>query len=347
MKIALLEDNDMLRSHLARHLSRAGHDVGTAGSLAEVRPLLLGGTFDAIVADMHLPDGIGIGALELPPGRPCPSLIVVTGDCTPATARSAVRGDAVDYLVKPFGPDALLAALGRISARAEWQACHAPELVGTTAALVRTLDACRKLCTTSAPVMITGERGTLRRHYARAMHSGSGSLGPFVSLALGGIPSAELEPAVGRRLTEARGGSILLEDPDDLPEAAQRQLAAVAAAAGMALGQRIYALCSPTGRFAELLRGRGPTERIEVAPLRERVRDVPSIARRAAVAAGAAGVEDDVMAVLAAHPWPGNDLELIGAVETMAGVAGPGETIRLAHVPPRVRAEAGSRRAEA
>ena len=118
MKILVLEDDQRLRSLLARGLHRSGHTVDVAGTVEEARWLLSETKHDVLVLDVMLPDGDGFTL--------CRELRAA-GDWSPVlmlTARDAVtdrvRGldvGADDYLVKPFAFAELEARLRALDRR--------------------------------------------------------------------------------------------------------------------------------------------------------------------------------------------------------------------------------------
>ena len=118
MKILMLEDDQRLRSIVARGLQRSGHSVDVAGTLEEARWFLSETRHDVLILDVMLPDGDGFGL--------CRELRAA-GDWSPVlmlTARDAVadrvRGldvGADDYLVKPFAFAELEARLRALDRR--------------------------------------------------------------------------------------------------------------------------------------------------------------------------------------------------------------------------------------
>jgi two-component system OmpR family response regulator len=118
MKILLLEDDQRLRSVIARGLHRSGHTVDIAGTIEEARWHLAETKYDVLIFDVMLPDGDGFTL--------CRDLRT-SGDWTPVimlTARDAVtdrvRGldvGADDYLVKPFAFAELEARLRALDRR--------------------------------------------------------------------------------------------------------------------------------------------------------------------------------------------------------------------------------------
>ena len=102
-RILVIDDEESLRHALAKGLRRAGYVVETAPTGREGVDRFAGGTFDAVLTDMKLPDlsGLDIVALvtEVDPDVP---VVVMTGYGTVDTALEAMRRGARDYVQKPF-----------------------------------------------------------------------------------------------------------------------------------------------------------------------------------------------------------------------------------------------------
>jgi len=113
LRIALVEDNAMVREAFAQALQGAGHQVLAAGSGEELRNELGGLPPDVVVADLRLNRGeMGldvITTLRASMGADLPA-ILVTGETDPSLTRSmAERGIVV--LHKPVDLETLLAYL--------------------------------------------------------------------------------------------------------------------------------------------------------------------------------------------------------------------------------------------
>lgn len=113
MKILLIEDEVAIRSALSRALGRWGHDVHTAGSLAEARECAQNDPPEVVVTDLKLPDGSGLDvAIEL--GQP---FVLMSGYGSFEDAVEAFRNGCVDFLTKPVALQQLKSALHRIGDR--------------------------------------------------------------------------------------------------------------------------------------------------------------------------------------------------------------------------------------
>jgi DNA-binding response OmpR family regulator len=110
-RILIVEDEMVLRKHLARAFAREGYEVATAGSCAEALDQLGRGRFEALLLDVTLPDGDGLDMLgDL--GAPQPQRIVVmTAYSTPAKDLRARQLNVCHVLRKPVDLLQLVGAL--------------------------------------------------------------------------------------------------------------------------------------------------------------------------------------------------------------------------------------------
>lgn len=112
--LLLVDDDGPFLRRIARAMESRGFDVETAESVAEglakvqIRPPKYA------VVDMRLDDGNGLDVLEaIRNKREDTKMVVLTGYGNIATAVTAVKLGAVDYLAKPADADDVVAALTR------------------------------------------------------------------------------------------------------------------------------------------------------------------------------------------------------------------------------------------
>lgn len=101
-KILVIEDDELYAQVLSERITAAGHDVVVAGDAAGAGDQLGRTTFDAIVADLHLPDTDGRlsdALLDAAAGTP---IVLMTGSPTIESALQAMQRHAFSYHVKPF-----------------------------------------------------------------------------------------------------------------------------------------------------------------------------------------------------------------------------------------------------
>ncbi|MBY0464261.1 MAG: response regulator, partial [Burkholderiales bacterium] len=100
--ILVVDDEPDLRTLYELTLLREGHSVDAAGSLAEARECLATSTYDLMITDMRLPDGMGLSLIQdlASQGR-TERAIVVTAYGSAESAVEALKHGAFDYLTKP------------------------------------------------------------------------------------------------------------------------------------------------------------------------------------------------------------------------------------------------------
>ncbi|ARU04562.1 DNA-binding response regulator [Comamonas serinivorans] len=118
MRILLVEDDTDLAQATCAFLRSRSFVVDAAASLAAARAHLLAARFEAVLLDLHLPDGDG---LQLMPSLraldDAPMVLVLTARDQISDRIRGLDAGADDYLVKPYDPDELLARLRAVNRR--------------------------------------------------------------------------------------------------------------------------------------------------------------------------------------------------------------------------------------
>ncbi len=193
-----------------------------------------------------------------------------------------------------------------------------------------------------APILICGESGSGKELLARHAHQASGRSGPFVAVNCGALPDelfeAELFGYVGGAFSGARregsigliasadGGTLLLDEVRELPLPLQAALlrflddqtvrpvggtttvridVQLLAASNAELDEEVAAR-----RFRADLLYRLNTVRVALPPLRARRDFAVAVRGMLATLDRGATVDDEAVARLAQHAWPGNFREL-------------------------------------
>jgi DNA-binding NtrC family response regulator len=239
-------------------------------------------------------------------------------------------------------------------------------LVGKHESFLRAVESAARMAGSKAPVLITGETGTGKELFARAIHSLSDRRnGPFVPLDCGVLPEqlAENELFGHSRgaFTDAHtettglvaladGGTLFLDEIDALSLANQAKLLRFLQEGSFrALGAerirwanvRVLAAtnrnleeCVRQRQFRSDLYFRINVLRLYLPPLRERAGDVALLA--AHFLAGECGAAEKFLGPAALrrlekHPWPGTVRELLNVVQR-AALQAPGRQITPAHL---------------
>jgi two-component system response regulator RegA len=110
--LIIVDDDRPFLQRLARAMETRGFEVRSAHSIAEGIELIRSQAPKFAVVDMRLEDGNGLDVIaELTTVRPDARIVVLTGYGNIATAVSAVKLGAVDYLAKPADADDVTDAL--------------------------------------------------------------------------------------------------------------------------------------------------------------------------------------------------------------------------------------------
>ena len=116
--LLIVEDDKSFLQRLARAMEGRGFAVTTAESVADGLTQLETTSPAFAVVDMRLEDGNGLDVISaLKRRRPDARAIILTGYGNIATAVSAVKLGAVDYLSKPVDADDVVAALLALEGR--------------------------------------------------------------------------------------------------------------------------------------------------------------------------------------------------------------------------------------
>ena len=110
--VLIVDDDRSFLQRLARAMEARGFEVATAETVADGLARVEASAPAYAVVDMRLGDGTGLDVISaLKRHRPGARAIVLTGYGNIATAVTAVKMGAVDYLAKPADADDVVAAL--------------------------------------------------------------------------------------------------------------------------------------------------------------------------------------------------------------------------------------------
>jgi two-component system response regulator MprA len=109
-RVLVVDDEVNLRQSLARILHQIGCEVTTATDGAEALLRLETAPYDLIYLDIRLPKMDGLQVLRQIHDRyPQVAVVLLTAHASIQSAVEAVRLGALDYLIKPINPEALIA----------------------------------------------------------------------------------------------------------------------------------------------------------------------------------------------------------------------------------------------
>ena len=118
IRVLLVEDEPVNRALVRAIIARADPatvpevDLVEAATMADARSMLAGGSFDAVLVDVRLPDGNGLDLIgEIRQREREVKVIVVSASVLPAERASALATGADGFLAKPFGAEAFVDVL--------------------------------------------------------------------------------------------------------------------------------------------------------------------------------------------------------------------------------------------
>jgi len=204
--ILIADDERSIRLMLETGLTLNGFRVTSARTGREALNAVSGGHFDAVLSDVYMPDGSGLGLVEsLRAADASLPIILMTAQGSLQIAVDAVARGASDFIGKPFEISALVSLLRRyMDARREAETSAAAEpaetslsqagLVGRSAPMVMVYKLIAHAARTDATVLIMGESGTGKELVARAIHDFSPRKSrPFLSVNCSGLTDTLLE----------------------------------------------------------------------------------------------------------------------------------------------------------
>jgi len=361
--LLIVDDDETIQRLLAIAAQDLGWCPAVAGSGEEAMDLL-GPAISAVVLDHDLPGINGLDTLvrirQLFPSLP---VIMLTGLNDAESAVQAIRAGAADYLTKPFELKRLFNILGQCRQARKNEPLPAipvsgkqpagPRLQSANPQLRKLLDHLAKAARLDSTILLMGESGTGKTHFAREIHR----LSPraeedFITVSCPAIPRELLESelfghergaftgataARAGRFEQASKGTIFLDEIGDLPSELQPKLltvlqdreffrvggskqletnARVIAATNVNLRERVE-----QGAFREDLYYRLNIIELHIPSLRDRPEDIPAlsveiladIARRR----GTEGwhLSPEAMNALRMFDWPGNIRQLQNVLE--------------------------------
>jgi two-component system response regulator HydG len=384
-RVLIVDDDPEWREALRLVFSGDDAACELAPSAPAALDLLAQGDFDVVLCDVRMEGMDGLELLDrVKKIRPALPVVMITGAGQIEDAVRAIKRGAFEYVTKPCDTDQLrtlvVGAIGDKRRRAS-DASTSPtrpppsharsgELVGQGGAMRALTASIERIAESSAPVLISGETGVGKELVARAIHArGDRRDRPFIAVntsavndglfeseVFGHVRGAFTGAAQARKglLTEADGGTLLLDEIGDMPMSTQAKLLRVLQFGEVrpvgsdrvhfvdvrviAATHRDLPALVREGRFREDLYFRLNVLPLVVPPLRERREDIPAlalhfleVARQRAARSPVRSINEEALRTLTAAPWPGNVRELASAIER-AVVFSSGETLDLQHM---------------
>ncbi|GHU22341.1 acetoacetate metabolism regulatory protein AtoC [Spirochaetia bacterium] len=351
MRVLIVDDEKNIRLSLVKYLALEQIDAAGVESGEAALATLKKEDFDAVILDLKLPGMSGQAVLEWirNQGLVIP-VLMISAHGQIADAVQTLKSGAQDYLVKPFDPADLVI---KIRLLVEPPQRKTGKLIGETLVMQQLSRDIDKLAAADVTILITGESGTGKEIVAREIHERSPAAHePFVAVNIGGMHENLMESelfghekgaftgAVARKqgLFESAGrGTLFLDEIGEMPLSLQvkllrvlqeRKIRRLGGVQDIPVHARIISATNRNletlikeNRFREDLYYRLNVFRIELAPLRDRIADIPLLAAHLLAKISsrsgrtAPTLDPSALKKLEAYSFPGNIRELENILE--------------------------------
>jgi len=394
--ILIIDDDDMMCTTLTTLVERKGHSAISCMTLRDGLAAADQEDFDVVFLDVKMPDGNGLDVLpKIETSPSSPEVIIMTGYGDPNGAELAIKSGAWDYIEKGFSVKEITLSLERaLQYRNEkkevQQARKAATLkrnniIGTSASLKACLDQVAQSAESDANVFITGETGTGKELFARAVHENSRrSKENFVIVDCTSLPETLVESllfghekgsftgaekAQDGLVRQAHKGTLFLDEVGELPLSLQKAFLRVlqehrfrplgsnrevesdfrlVAATNRDLDEMVK-----EGKFRSDLLFRLRSFIIELPPLRERREDIKDLTRYhidkfcERYGLPSKGFSPEFLDTLCSYSWPGNVREFVNTIDRTLATARCEQTLFPKHLPSQIRVQVAQSSLEA
>ncbi len=329
-----------------------------------------------LILDVRMPEIGGIDLLKIVKKTyPDLPVIMITGYPSVENAVTAMRYGALNFFRKPISFEdmekEIITILSSHKKRNPDNISSAPPaLISLNKAMNEIIEIVKKVAATKASVIITGESGTGKELIAAHLHyKSSRDKKPFIKINCAAIPDNLLESELfGHEegaFTDAKkmhpgkfemadGGSLFLDEIGDMNLNTQAKILRVLQEqefqrlGGHQILKTDIRFIAATNKdiptlitnscFREDLYYRLSVINIHIPPLRERIEDIPSLAKyfldsfNSIYDKDIKGLDSAVSSILSFHSWPGNIRELKNCMERSV-IFCDGDIIKQEHLP--------------
>lgn len=364
-KICIVDDEEILRITLSDELRDSGHEVKDFASPLEALSFIQENEIQVLITDIKMPEMDGLTLLQKVLNiNPEIYVITLTAYASVKTAVEAIKLGAFDYLTKPYDHSELEHILENIAELISLKKSNIKfstlfsnkynlsSYTGTSAYVQSLKENISLISDKSTAILITGETGTGKELVANIIHYTSNrSNSPLVKVSCAILSKDVFESElfghekgaftgadkvrIGR-FEQADGGTIFLDDIDDIPIDLQVKLLRVlqegeiervGSNKTIKINVRVIASTKKDlkelvkeGLFREDLYYRLNIYPINLLPIRKRKDDIKILFNRFLNEFAENvkyNVEDEVYTSLYNYNWPGNVRELKNLVERL------------------------------
>ena len=360
-RILIIDDDQQLCRLLQGIVSRMGLAADAETTLSRGLEQNRSQEYAVILLDVNLPDGSGLNAIPQLREVPFPpEIIIMTGYGEQAGAEIAIENNVWDYLQKGSSFENIKLSLKRAlqyrnQKRKTTNLYHLNRetIIGESPQIRSCLKQVAQAASSDIPVLITGETGTGKEIFAKAIHdNGSRAEKPFVVVDCAALPEHLVESTLFGHtkgaftgadtsheglIKQADTGTLILDEVGDLPLGVQiKFLRVLQEKQFRPLGskQEVHSdfrlICATnrnlkemveSGDFRQDLYFRIASLTIKLPPLRDRDGDIPLLALHymrsncRLVGDCSHSLSPDFLEALQTYHWPGNIRELFNIMD--------------------------------
>lgn len=384
-QILIIDDDKGVVHSIAKIIEKLKLDIDFSFNLENGLKKIFNNIFDIVFLDVNLPDGNGVKAIKNILSHPCPPLIIImTGYSDPDGAELAIESGAWDYLQKPSSSKEIRLQVMRALQYQEQKKQAAkiiefesPDIIGRSSGIRQCIAQASQIISSDANVLITGETGTGKELFAKAIHDNSARRnGEFIVVDCSVLSENLIESALfghergaftgadrNRKglITLANGGTLFLDEVGELPESIQSSFLRVLqektfrpVGSEKEVFSDFRVICATNKDLDKMVSDRLfrsdllyrlKTFVLNLPPLKERKEDISIIANDQIQKSCDSHnvphkeISPDFMVMLEEYDWPGNIRELINAIETSVTTSQFEKTLFPFHLPAKIRAQ--------
>jgi DNA-binding NtrC family response regulator len=185
-KVLVIDDEDKLRSLLARIISLEAFEVIEAADCKTALKKMMQNDIDVVLCDVKLPDGSGVDLTKtIKEKYPAIEIILLTAYGNIADGVQAIKNGAFDYITKGDDNNKIIPLLYKaiektsltkrvLQLQKQLGNKHSfTSIIGKSKIIKAAIDAAKKVAITDATVLLTGETGTGKEVFAQTLHNES------------------------------------------------------------------------------------------------------------------------------------------------------------------------------
>ena len=365
-KVLIIDDEEKLRTLLSKIITLDGFEVLQAGDAKSGLKKLETADVDVVICDVKLPDYSGVELSKtIKEKYPAIEIILLTAYGNIPDSVQAIKNGAFDYITKGDDNNKIIPLLYKATEKVvlakrvlqlEKQLGNKhsfDNIIGKSKIIKAAIDAARKVASTEATVLLTGETGTGKEVFAQAIHNNSNrSKQNFIAVNCSAFSKELLENELfGHKegaftgaikdtkgiFEEANNGTVFLDEIGEMPLELQAKLLRVLETGEFLkvgdskttkINVRIIAATNrdlqkeiEAANFREDLFYRIAVFQISLPALRERVIDIEELANyflqffAKKTNKKIAAVPKPYLEALKQHSWKGNIRELKNVIE--------------------------------